>query len=140
MAIYTYRCKECGRTAEVVQSIRSYCEQPRVPYCDGDIYHDGGLMERYLTGVMITFDHAPWAAYRSPIDGQPITSRAEQREHMAKHGVALFEDVKPDIERNRKRIVEEQKKEIKKDLVESLQKVEAGYEPTILPEAALIPT
>lgn len=130
MAIYTYRCAQCGRTAEVIQSIRSYCEKPDIPHCDG------GLMQRYFTKPLVTFDTPPWAAYVSPIDGSTITSRREQNEHMARHGVVLLDDIKPDIERNRKRIQQEAAQERKKDVIESIKKVEAGYKPPPLESVA----
>src|SRR5688572_29490547 len=96
---------KCDFRDEVIQSIKSYCEAPHVPVCVRDPSH--AKMERYFTVPLVTFDVAPWAAYQSPIDGDFITSKAERNEHMAKHGVVLYEDIAPDIERNRKRIQHE---------------------------------
>lgn len=138
MAIYTYRCKQCGWATEVVQSIKSYCEHPHVPVCLGDVSH--GKMERYLTPTLVSFDTAPWAAYRSPIDGEVIDSRAKRNEHMAKHGVVMYDDLKPDFERNRKRIMKEAVADVKQDMIEAVHMLEAGYKPQIIPEAELIPS
>lgn len=129
MAIYTYRCKECGATAEVIQSIRSYCEAPAIPHCGNCVEGDPAYhlpMERYLTPTLVSFDTAPWAAYQSPIDGEVIDSRAKRNEHMAKHGVVMFDDIKPDVERNKKRIQQEQKAQLRADIVEGIQMAEAG--------------
>jgi putative FmdB family regulatory protein len=133
MAIYPYRCKECGRQEEVVQSIASYCESPNVPSCHGP-------MERFITAPMFSIDIAPWAAYRSPIDGTVITSRAERNEHMARHGVVLYDDIAPDIERNRKDIAKKAVADIKQDVIEATHKVlDHGYKPNVIPESELIP-
>lgn len=133
MAIYTYRCMQCDRKAEVIQSIRSYCEAPQIPLCHGP-------MERYLTKPLVTFDTAPWASYKSPIDGSVITSRREQNEHMARHGVVLLDDIKPDIERNRKHLEKTRAAQLKNDVIEAVKKVEAGYKPPPLAsESQIIP-
>jgi hypothetical protein len=153
MAIYTYRCGKCGREEEVVQSISSYCVSPNIPDCDcptrdairesietGRPHIDVLVtiqMERRLTSPLLTFDTAPWSAYQSPIDGEVIDSRAKRNEHMARHGVVMYDDVKPDFERNRKRIAAEAAAERKKDLIEGMHKVEAGYKPVL--EYSIIP-
>lgn len=120
MAIYTYQCLVCGGKGEVVQSISSYCVKPEVPECCET------PMERYLTPVMTTFDTAPWSAYKSPIDGEVIDSRAKRNEHMAKHGVVPFEEVKPDFARAQARIKKEQAVERRNDIVEAVQMAQAG--------------
>jgi predicted nucleic acid-binding Zn ribbon protein len=122
MAIYTWRCTFCSQKAETVQSIKAYCERPHVPECPACKVS----MERYLTPTLVSFDTAPWAAYQSPIDGEVIDSRAKRNEHMAKHGVVMFDDIKPDVERNKKRILAEQKQELRNDVIEGLKMAEAG--------------
>jgi hypothetical protein len=138
----------CAKTAEVWQSIKAYCEKPEVPNCECEMerYHRecaaSGMavvdvlfwtpMERYFTPPMVTFDVAPWAAYKSPIDNSVITSKAERNEHMAKHGVVLYDDIAPDIERNRKRIQAEMTADIKSDMVEAIHMVEAGHKPQVV--------
>lgn len=124
MAIYAYRCPQCSKEAEVIQSIKEYSVARRVPDCHGP-------MERMLTPVMTNMDTAPWAAYRSPIDGTVIDSRAKRNEHMARHGVVPFDEIKPDIERNRKMLAKQQVAERKADLVESVKMVEAGHKPVL---------
>lgn len=134
MAIYTYQCRECGANKEVVQSITSYCEKPDVPECHG-------AMQRTITKVMVAFDTAPWAAYRSPIDGSVIDSRAKRNEHMAKHNVVLYDDIAPDIARRRKEIEEGHKQDLKKDLVEATQRVvDHGYKPEVATVDQIVPT
>lgn len=133
MACYTYRCRECGQDAEIYQSIKAYCEKPMVPVCV-----DHGPMERYLTKPMVTFDTAPWASYQSPIDGSVITSRAERNEHMARHGVVMYDDIAPDIKRNAERRKKDAVADVKEDLIAASFMVEAGHKPqmvdTIVPE------
>lgn len=134
MAIYTYRCGECGADREVVQSIASYCEKPNVPECHGP-------MERYLTAPLVSFDTAPWAAYQSPIDGEVIDSRAKRNEHMAKHGVVLFDEIKPDFERARKAAAEAHKKDLREDLIAATHKVlDHNYKPQVESVDNIVPT
>ena len=96
-------------------------------------------MARVITKPLVSFDFAPWASFQSPIDGTTITGRKEQREHMARHGVVLYDDIAPDIERTRKEKAEVAKASIKKDLVEAVHKVEAGYKPQVASAEAIIP-
>lgn len=129
MAIYTYCCQQCLQKSEVVQSIKEYSVKPDVPQCKC-----GQTMERYLTPPMMNIDIAPWASYKSPIDGQVIDSRAKRHEHMAKHGVVMFDEIKPDIERAQRRIVAEQAAERRSDIVDSIHMANAGQ--IIKPEVA----
>lgn len=139
MAIYTYRCPRCGATAEVWQSIKSYCEAPDVPVCPGGNivnehipYRDWhGPMERYFTVPMTSMDIAPWAGFVSPIDGSAITSRSERNEHMARHGVVMYDEIAPDIERNRKARLAEAQADLKKEVIVAAQRVEQGYVPKV---------
>lgn len=133
MAIYPYKCRECGKTEEVVQSISSYSKLPRIPICA-----DHGAMFRVYTAPMVAPDMQ--SGYVSPIDGSIIGSRAQQREHMNRHGVVHYEEIKPDIERNRIARQKAAIADIKNDMIEAIHKVEAGHKPQIIPEAELIPT
>lgn len=134
MAIYPYKCEKCGLYEEVVQSISSYCEKPSIPSCS-----EHGLMGRFFTVPMMAVDIQEH--YLSPLDGKTfVTSRTQEREHMARHGVVKFDDIAPDFERNRKAQQEEMAKGLKSAIIESVQKVEAGYKPTSIPESALIPS
>lgn len=135
MAIYPYKCAMCGAEEEIIQSISSYSVTPNVPNCPGH-----GLMQRKITMPMVTLDIQPWASYVSPIDGAVITSRSEQREHMTRHGVVMFDDIAPDIERNRRQIQERATADLKADIAASIHMLEAGHKPTSIPEAELIPT
>ena len=135
MAIYPYKCVQCGAGEEVVQSISSYSVLPNVPFCSGH-----GPMQRVITAPLVSFDTAPWAAFQSPIDGSFIDSKSKQREHMAKHGVVLYDDIAPDIERNRRRIQAQATADLKQDIAESIHKLEAGHKPPSISEADFIPT
>lgn len=133
MAIYPYKCLECGRTEEVIQSIASYSEAPKRPTCCF-----GAGMLRVITAPMTSVDLQ--SPYVSPIDGSVITSRAQQKEHMLKHGVVHFNEIAPDFERNRKARQAAMTADLKQDLVESMHRVEQGHKPQIIPEAELLPT
>jgi putative FmdB family regulatory protein len=132
VAIYPYKCRECGRTEEVFQSIASYSEEPDIPECCFKTE-----MVRVLTVPMMAPDLR--TSYVSPIDGSVISSRAQQKEHMERHGVVHFDEIAPDIERNRKARQAAAVADIKTDLIESFHRVEAGHKPQIIPESELVP-
>lgn len=132
MAIYPYKCLVCGREKEVYQSIASYSEAPDVPEC----CHEKPMM-RVMTAPMVAADFQ--ASFVSPIDGTVIASRAQQREHMLKHGVVHYDEIAPDIARNKKAMQEKAKVGVKQDLVEAMHRVEAGYKPQVPTEAEIIP-
>jgi NAD-dependent SIR2 family protein deacetylase len=133
MAIYPYRCLECGKSEEVVQSISSYSASPQVPVC---CFNAG--MARVITAPMVSADLQ--SPYVSPLDGTLICSRQQQREHMVKHGVVHFNEIAPDFERNRIHRAKQAVADIKSDLIDAVHKVDAGHKPQIVPEAELIPT
>jgi len=80
-------------------------------------------------------------AYRSPIDGSVISSRQDLRYHKDKHDVILHADYgenngeaylarkQHDLEQRRLGNDPEIKKDIKKDLLASYERVQAGYKP-----------
>jgi hypothetical protein len=95
-------------------------------------------MARVITVPMVAQDLQ--SSYVSPIDGSVISSRSQQREHMVKHGVVHYQEIAPDIERNRKARQAAAVADIKDDLIDALHRVEAGQKPIIIPEAELIPS
>ena len=88
-------------------------------------------------------------SYRSPIDGTAIEGRRADREHMRQHDVVRLGDYGDNDGRayfERKALERQQyadgshpelRKEIKQDIVESIQKVEQGYKPTVRKEGDL---
>lgn len=96
-------------------------------------------MQRTITAPLYSIDVAPWAAYQSPIDGSIIDSRAKRNEHMAKYGVVMYDEIKPDIERARIRREKETTADLKDDIIDACHKLEAGYKPESIPESELIP-
>lgn len=131
MAIYPYICDGCGKNEEVIQSITSYIEQPRIPDCCEV------KMRRVFTPLLMSMDFEPFV---STIDGTIINSRSDRREHMSRHGVVPFDDIAPDITRNKKYMQDSFKKDVKSDILEAVHKVESGYNPRIENEVAIIPS
>lgn len=84
--------------------------------------------------------------YKSIIDGEVITTRRQEREHMKRHDVVRPGDFGPNegreyYERKAKERHEmftgehrELRREVRRDVVESLQKVEQGYKPQVQKE------
>lgn len=134
MALYPYKCQGCGHEEVVWQSISSYCQAPKVPNCPSHLLP----MVRMITLPMIKTDEI--APFVSTLDGSMITSKSQQREHMAKHGVVLFDDIAPEIEQKRVAREKAAVADIKDDIIASCHMLEAGHKPEIIPEAELVPT
>lgn len=122
---------------EVVQSISSYCEEPLIPGC-WDCQQN---MERCLTPILVKSDVTSFKSFVSPLDGKTVIDSGQKRdEHMRAHGVCLFDDIRPDFERNRKAIEAERKQTLKTDIVETLHRLDAGQKPTqTIKESEAIP-
>lgn len=68
---------------------------------------------------------------RSPIDGADIGSRTKLREHMRAHGVIDHSEAMQEAATQRRRAAKEAAVAVKQDLVNSMQRVMAGYKPNI---------
>ena len=91
MPTYDYRCQTCGEVKSVMQTIREYSQEPKVPECHGK-------MERYLS-VMPGFSGIANALagdrhYDGLVapDGTDISSRTKHREYMKSRGLATADD------------------------------------------------
>lgn len=122
--IYPYKCPGCGATKEVWQRLSDYTLSPNIPE------HCGVKSQRVFTVPMVAPDLQ--SPFKSHIDGSMISSRAEQKEHMARHGVVLYDDIAPDLPRKRAEAVAAQFADVKEDINEAINKVVQGYEPAQL--------
>lgn len=125
MAIYPYKCNECGRDQEVVQSIASYTKAPSRPLCCGT------QMSRVFTVPMVAPDTLWNQQFKSHVDGSIISSKSELKEHNARNGVVNYEEVRTAIPQRRKEIAAEAEKQRKADIAEAVQMVDAGYKPQV---------
>lgn len=106
MPIYPCECKACGHYDEPWLPVSEY---DKLPECCGQ------QMARVFTAPFVVEDMKP---YKSPIDGQWVTTRSQHRDHMKKHDVVEVgnekltrparKEYKPD-------------KELKKQLYEALK-------------------
>lgn len=93
MPTYDYRCATCGAQASVIQTIREYSTEPRVPSCHG-------AMERHLTVVPgmsgLSNALAGDRHYDGLIatDGTDISTRTKHRAYMKAHGLTMADDFK----------------------------------------------
>lgn len=125
MALYPYRCTECGHYEEIYQRISEYSESPRVPHCR----NGHGAMSRYFTVPMTIIDFQ--SAVVSPIDGKVLESRSQHREYMKRNNLVLHDDIAPDIARAAKERQREAVADVKRSVIEAVQMVEAGYKPQV---------
>lgn len=83
-------------------------------------------MHRHYTVPMVAPDYAPFVSH---VDGTVINSRSAQREHMARHGLMLHDDVAADLPSKRRAVVEAGFATLRDDINEALVKAEQGYRP-----------
>ena len=119
--IYPYKCAGCGATQDVHQRLAAYIASPAVPM------HCGSPMQRVFTVPMMAADYQ--TPFVSHIDGTVINSRSQQREHMARHGVVLYDDFVSELPAKRAAVQAEAVKDIKSDIDEAITKVVQGYVP-----------
>ena len=75
MPTYDYRCPTCGRVTEAARTVD---ERNSAPDCHGP-------MIRIISApAMVMPDIQP---YRAIVDGSTISSRAQHREYLRKHGL-----------------------------------------------------
>ena len=124
MAIYPYKCNECGREQEVVQSIASYTKAPSRPLCC-DVQ-----MSRVFTVPMVAPDTLWNKQFVSHVDGSVIASKSQLREHNARNGVVNYDDsMKSEIQQKRVEHARQAVADRKADIFEAVQRVEAGHVP-----------
>lgn len=83
-------------------------------------------MQRVYTVPMVAADYQPFVSH---IDGTVINSRSQQREHMARHGVVLYDDFASELPAKRAAVEAAAIKDIKSDIHEAITKVVDGYVP-----------
>ncbi len=118
--IYPYRCQTCGASREVWQRLKDYEAGPEIPDCHGK-------MQRVFTVPMVQTDYQ--APFVSHIDGEVISSKSQQREHMAKHGVVLYDDFAADLPSKRAAVLEAGFAGLKDEINEAITMVEQGFVP-----------
>jgi putative FmdB family regulatory protein len=93
MPTYTYRCEKCEKIHDVIQSIRTYSEEPYVPECCG---HPTTRFIEVSPATALnnaTFGDRHYDGLRAP-DGTDISSRTKHREYMKRHGLTTMDDFK----------------------------------------------
>ena len=111
MPTYEYVCPDGHRTLNIA-SYKHY--QPSVPCGTCELT----ALRVFTAPIMVKA--AQDVHYTSPITGEPITSHAQRREDMAKHGAVEYDpEMKTDYARRRE---------------ESMQQFEAGIDQTVAEE------
>ena len=95
MPTYTYKCPVCDHVEDVVQSISSYCAEPRVPTC---AEHPEVIMQRSFS-VSTEFSGLANALAGDrhydgmrASDGTDISTRTKHREYMKRTGLTTASD------------------------------------------------
>ena len=81
MPVYDYECVSCGNVEEKVHSIEALGIQQ---YCN--LCH--GRMVKLLSAPMV---HVSKVEYRCPITNEPITTKQQHDNNLARHGCRVLE-------------------------------------------------
>lgn len=125
MAIYPYKCSQCGSAREVVQSIASYCKSPIRPECCAR------TMDRVISVPMIAPDTFAMNSFVSHVDGSVITSRSQLKEHNIRNGVVAYDEVQGEAKMKRAEQAKAIAVERKADIIEAVKMADAGYVPHV---------
>lgn len=132
----------CGRTStERRCRLAAYLEDPshRCPEC-------GRELKQWLTAPRVISGAAQFNPFKSPVDGSIITSESALREHNKRNGVvnihegysekSVMDMTKKDFQAP---LDAERRKDLQKDMEESITKLEHGYKPETAPEGEIVP-
>lgn len=106
----------------------------------------GRPLERVLTAPRYLNSTKPFEAFKSPVDGSIIACERDLREHNKRNGVVNLHDgydskavanfTKRDYQAE---LDKERRKDLKKDMELSLNKLHQGYKPQPAPEGEIVP-
>ena len=81
MPVYDYECISCGNVEEKVHSIAVLGIQQYCSVCNG-------RMNKLLSAPMV---HVSKVEYRCPITNEPITTKQQHDNNLARHGCRVLE-------------------------------------------------
>lgn len=94
MPTYSYRCKECGKDDEVIQSISSYIHAPIRPSCCGHAMERRLQVNPAMSGIANALAGDRHYDGLAATDGTLINSRTKHRQYMKEKGYTLASDFK----------------------------------------------
>lgn len=131
---YDAICLKCSHTYEYFRPIADRAMVPECPKCRS------GEVRKIILSAPVGFVTGKLEPFKSQIDGTIITTERELQEHNKRNNVCLLGEGYSNEDILAGRCYEKEppkdKKEIAKDIVESIRQVEAGYKPLIESEGA----
>lgn len=128
MPTYQAQCSECDCQFEYLAKVAQCLDVPECPLC-------GGCSRKVILSAPLGYVTGKFDAFVSMVDGSVVRNQRELSEHNRRNGVVNIQEgytedqvVKGDFG---KKEVKPDKKEIIKDLVESVHQVKAGYKPKL---------
>lgn len=133
---YDAICMTCTHSYDYFSSVENRNNVPECPACSSK------QVRKIILTAPKGFVKGNFAPFKSQIDGTLITCEKNLAEHNKRNNVCLLgdgysnEDILAGNFGNKGGMEAPDKKQIAKDIVESIRKVEAGYKPTIESEGA----
>lgn len=133
---YDAICLKCTHTYEYFRSVADRAMVPECPECGS------GEVRKIILSAPNSFfkGGVRFEPFKSNLDGSIITSESDLQEHNRRNNVCLLGEGYSNEDILAGRCYEKEKpkdkKEIAKDIAESIRQVEAGYKPLIENEGA----
>ena len=129
MSVYEAECQDCGRVYDYLRAISERNDVPDCPACGSS------HVRRVIMSAPHGFVTGKFEAYRSQVDGTIIRTKRDLEEHNRRNGVVLLGDGYSEDAIKAGKVTppkpKPDKKEIAKEVVESIKAVESGYKPNV---------
>jgi len=127
MPAYDCKCRSCGRVGQYLSTVE---ERYSIPLCAC-----GGERSKIILTAPKGFVKGNFAPFKSPVDGSVIATDRALREHNTRNGVVSlhegYDEAKVLSGDFGKKEVKSDKKELAKDIGESIYKLNQGYVPPV---------
>ena len=132
---YDAVCMKCFMTFEYYRTMNRCKEVPECPGCGSKD------VRKIILTAPTGFVKGKFEAFKSGLDGTVISTERQLQEHNKRNNVCLLGDGYANEEILAGKCGQQgptpvDKKDIAKDIVESIQRLEAGYKPTLENEGA----
>lgn len=128
MPLYEAQCDKCGAVVDYHRRIADALETPECPRC-------GGQTRKVILSAPTSFVKGRFAPFKSVVDGSIIASERDMQEHNKRNNVVNVADgfsedavLAGNFGRKEEKL---DKKELARDIGESIHMLENGYKPNI---------
>ncbi len=126
MPTFDAKCERCTAVTEYVRQMSERNDTPHCPAC-------GHKMAKVILSAPMGYVSGNFEPFKSPVDGAVIGSQRDLREHNSRNNVVSLHDGYDDATITSGKFNTNKpppKEDMASDIVESIQMLEQGYQPT----------